>query len=163
MCSTAVTFFRSGILGNSQSGRAIFRSSSSWRYGPLIRTAHVSITILSRFCCQIQLKTSYNWVHLVEVSKMNACFDIRSVTDVFKNTFFIARVTLKSNDKRYRVRSVSVVNQNWNTELKISEKKLFTGLGRSVSRKTFPSVLNARDLRDPVIGQSFPRYGPPGR
>ena len=48
-----------------------------------IRTAHVSITILSRFCSQIKLKTSYNWEHLVEVSKMNAYFHVQLVTEWF--------------------------------------------------------------------------------
>ena len=46
---------------------------------------------------------------------------------------------------------------------------LFPGLGRSVSRKTLPSVLNARPspkrlgpaIQD--LGQSFSRYGPPAR
>ena len=48
-----------------------------------IRTAHVSMTILSRFCPQIELQTSYNYKeHLVEVFKMNAYFHVQSVTGV---------------------------------------------------------------------------------
>ena len=65
-----------------------------------IQTTHISITILSRFCSQSKLKTSYNWEDLVEVSKMNAYFHVIYM--------------------------------------------LFTVLGRSVSRKTLPLVLNAQ-------------------
>ena len=38
--------------------------------------------------------------------------------------------------------------------------KLFTGLGRSVWRKTLPSVCSLNPYI-PYLGQSFPRYGPP--
>ena len=78
-----------------------------------IRITHISITILSRFCSQIKLKTSYNWEDLVEVSKMNANFHVQLVTGFWMDFLivFIACVVRESNDKNYRARCVSAVNQ----------------------------------------------------
>ena len=79
----------------------------------------------------------------------------------------VARVIHKSNAKSYRARrSVSVVNPNFRGKINM----LFTGLGRSVSRKNFALGLECTEasaaalgpyIRD--LGRRFSRYGPPGR
>ena len=93
----------------------------------MIQTAHISITILSQFCSQIKLKTSYNWEHLVEVSKMNADFHVRSVTgECFSWEYFIAPVIRRSNDKSYCTCSVLVVNQKLLLSKFQGKKMLFT-------------------------------------
>ena len=77
-----------------------------------IQTAHVSVTILSWFCSQIKLKTSYNWEHLVEVKWMLIFMFSRWLAfECFLFLFFVACVIRKSSNKSYRACSVSVVNQ----------------------------------------------------
>ena len=83
------------MLRNRAPWLAVSRSTFS-RYGPLFRTAHISITILSRFCSQIKLKTSYNWEQLVGVFEMNANFYVQSVTSVWKLFYFLISISILS-------------------------------------------------------------------
>ena len=139
-------FLWSRILRNCTPQLAVAQSSFSW-YRLLIQTAHISITILSQFCSQIKLKTSYNWEHLVEVSKMNADFHVRSVTgECFSWEYFIAPVIRRSNDKSYCTCSVLVVNQKLLLSKFQGKKNVIycIGLGWSILGKTLPSVLRSQ-------------------
>ena len=61
--------------------------------------------------------------------------------DWLLNVCFVARVIHKSNDKS--AHSVLVVNLYFLTNFKGGKiNMLFTGLGRTISIKTLPSVLN---------------------
>ena len=56
---------------------------------PVFHDTDCSSGLLTSALSQIKLTTSYNWEHMVEVSKINANFHVQSVTDVWVLFVFV--------------------------------------------------------------------------